>query len=80
MNEYAVLLGWIANAATFISIMVIAKKNPEAGLKITSIGYAFFVLYGLACQHWAFVIFNLLYLLFAIFRGKGSEVKKEMAR
>jgi hypothetical protein len=80
MCEYAVLLGWIANATTFISILVISKKNPAVGLKITSIGYALFVLYGIASQHWAFVLFNLLYLLFSIFRRKNSEEKNAMTR
>jgi len=50
-----------------------------SGLQITSIGYALFVLYGIASHHWSYVVFNLLYLPFSIFRGKNSEEENEMS-
>ena len=74
MGDYAGLLGWLANATTFLSIILISKKGPEIGLKFTCSGYALFFLYGIASQQWGFVVFNLLYLLFSVFKDKHLEV------
>ena len=68
MGDYAGILGWLANATTFLSVLLISKKGPDAGLKVTSLGYALFFLYGMASQQWGFVVFNSLYLLFSIFQ------------
>ena len=78
MEDYAGFLAWLANATTFLSIILISEKGPEVGLKVTWSGYAFFFLYGIASQQWSFVVFNLLYLLFSVFGSEnisGKELK-----
>jgi hypothetical protein len=68
MGDCAGILAWLSNATTFFSVLLISKKGPGVGLKVISLGYALFLLYGIASQQWAFVVFNSLYLAFSAFK------------